>query len=451
MRVRALLLALLLATHASPASARDKAPTVFDVMAEFDRIAAAPLWPGFDPRRVPVEIYDGRDTYLFRHPSPPPEFKELQGRAGVRVFKGRHESVRANTNIKLGGVGVATAILTPDKKLSARRSAALLVHEAFHVFQRERHPKWGGNEVELFVYPFEDAAQLALRRQETEALRRAAAARKLNEAACWARAAVGARRARFKLLPEGAAGYERGTELNEGLARYVEARAERAKGEQLRPDDYPPDDVRLRSYAAGRSIGLLLDRLGPGWKQRLEGGDPRSLDELLEASLGRAAPGGRTCTLPREFQDSALARAQRDVEDLRRRKSEMRREFMGRPGWKVVFVAGAGAPFWPQNFDPLNVRGLGGGEVLHTRWVKVGNEAGTVEALERHSLTEGAGAHPLFNGVARITVAGLAAEPEVREEGGTARVKAEGLNAELKGARVERDGRTITIRLAGPQ
>ncbi|HVF43394.1 MAG TPA: hypothetical protein VM936_10310 [Pyrinomonadaceae bacterium] len=446
MRTFAPLLALLFALCASPAPARDKGPTPFDVMEEFDRLSARPLWPGFDPRLVPVEIYDGRATYLFRHPSPPPEFKETPGRPGVRVFTGRHESVRANSNVELGGVGVATAVITPDKKLPARKSAALLVHEAFHVFQRARHPAWTGNEVELFIYPFEDAGQLRLRRLETEALRRAVAARSKGGAACWARAAVEARRVRFKLLAAGAAGYERGTELNEGLARYVEARAAGAKGDELPAGDYAPEEVRARSYATGRALGLLLDRLDPGWKRRLESGDPRPLDELLEASL---APAGRAsvCALPRAFQEAARARANQDVAALGAKKAEWRRQFFARPGWKVVVIAGEGEPLWPQNFDPLNVRSLGGGEVLHTRWVKVGNSAGTIEVLERPSLTEGRGSHPLFNGVSTITAAGLASEPEVREGGGAVVLKSEGFKAELKGARWERSGQTVTVRL----
>ncbi|HVF67754.1 MAG TPA: hypothetical protein VM914_08835 [Pyrinomonadaceae bacterium] len=447
MRTFALLLALLLLYPASSAAALDKSPTPFDVLEEFDRLSARPLWPGFDPRRVPVEIYDGRATYLFRHPSPPPEFKETPGRPGVRVFAGRHESVRANSNVELGGVGVATAVITPDKNLPLRRSAALLVHEAFHVFQRARHPEWTGNEVELFVYPFEDAEQLRLRRSETEALRRAVAARADGGAACWARAAVEARRARFKLLPAGAAGYERGTELNEGLARYVEARAAGGKGDELPADDYAPEEVRARSYATGRALGLLLDRLDPGWKRRLESGDPRPLDELLEASLA-SAKRARVCALPRAFQEAARTRATRDVETLRAKKAEWRREFFARPGWKVVVVAGEGEPLWPQNFDPLNVRSLGGGEVLHTRWLKVGNSAGAIEVLERPSLTEGRGSHPLFNGVSVITAAGLAAEPEVREDGGALVIKSEGFKAELKGARWERSGQTVTVRLS---
>jgi hypothetical protein len=447
-RIFALLLALLLlALPAWPAAARDKSPTPFDVMAEFERLSARPLWPGFDPRLVPVEIYDGRATYLFRHPSPPPEFKETPGRPGVRVFPGRHESVRANSNVELGGVGVATAVITPDKKLPPLKSAALLVHEAFHVFQRARHPKWTGNEVELFLYPFEDVEQLRLRRLETEALRRAVAARADGGAACWARAAVNARRTRFGLLSVGAAGYERGTELNEGLARYVEARAAGDKGDELPAGDYAPEEVRVRSYATGRTLGLLLDRLDPGWKQRLESGDARSLDELLEASLA-SAKRAKVCALPRGFQEAARERAKQDVETLRAKKAGWRREFFARPGWKVIVIAGEGEPLWPQNFDPLNVRSLGGGEVLHTRWLKVGNSAGTIEVLERPSLTEGRGSHPLFNGVSIITAAGLASEPEVREDGGTLVLKSEGFKAELKGARWERSGQTITVRLA---
>lgn len=70
-------------------------PALQALLAEFDRQAAKALWPGFDPRRTPLAIYDGRVTWLVRHPSPP----------GV----------------------------------DARHLAGVMIHEAFHVFQRARH------------------------------------------------------------------------------------------------------------------------------------------------------------------------------------------------------------------------------------------------------------------------------------------------------------------------
>ncbi|HET9300779.1 MAG TPA: hypothetical protein VFO11_12600, partial [Candidatus Polarisedimenticolaceae bacterium] len=111
-----------------------EAPTVLDVLQEFDRLGAQPLWPGFQPRTVAVEVYDGTRTYLAHHPKPPEGFQPVPGQAGTFVFEGRHDTVRANTGTEVNGVPTATADLSKGIK-SKSAAAALLVHEAFHVYQ----------------------------------------------------------------------------------------------------------------------------------------------------------------------------------------------------------------------------------------------------------------------------------------------------------------------------
>ncbi|HEY9405285.1 MAG TPA: hypothetical protein VIQ24_21715, partial [Pyrinomonadaceae bacterium] len=291
MRILAILLLLCgAASHSraqpAPRVASIAATDVYAVLAEVDRIASqTTLWPGFDPRRIPVEIYDGQDTLLFRHPNPPTEFISLSSRQGVWAFPGRHQTVTANASVKLGGVWTATVMLDPASKLSLKERAALVIHEMFHVHQRERHPKWAANELELFTYPFEDAELLALRRIETESLRLAERAAGAPDAACHARLALAARRERFARLSTGASAYERALELSEGLARYVEARAQGARKSGLTADEYPAEELRTRGYATGHALSLLLERFAPGWAARLDAGDPLSLDELLAAAL----------------------------------------------------------------------------------------------------------------------------------------------------------------------
>jgi len=452
-----ILLCLVLLAHALPATAAQRrarptahGPTAADVYAvveEVDRVATlAALWPGFDPRRVPLAIFNGDATLLFRHPNPPPEFVSLSSRQGVYAFAGRHESVTANAPAKLGGVWTATAMLTPGVGRAPREQAALVIHEAFHVFQRERHPDWGANELELFVYPFEDADALRLRRLETFALARAEAERAKGVAACWASAALKLRAERFARMPAGSAAYERGTELNEGLASYVEAlAAARAKRSGLPPDDFAAGEVRQRAYATGRALALLLDRFAPGWKEGLEGGDKRPLDEALRAALPARA-GARCEIAPPRLRDAA-ERARQDVSALTAKRETLRRDFLARPGWKLELVAREGSPLFPQGFDPLNVERVGEREVLHTRYLKLGSGAGVIELINRHSLTEGAGEHPLFNGVRRLTVTGLAAEPTVVESGGKTIITAESLKAEFSNAEVTRSGQTLLVRL----
>lgn len=175
-------------------------------MAEADRLAAAPLWPGFDPRRVPVAIDDGESTWLFRHPGPPSEVVPSGDRPDVWTFADRHPSVYANSAVELGGTPAATVMMDLDRDHRAPVTdlAALVVHEAFDVFQAERHPGWGGDEGELFLYPAEDTEALALSRLETEALRRALAEDRPNRAERWAATATTLRQERFGKLPEAA-------------------------------------------------------------------------------------------------------------------------------------------------------------------------------------------------------------------------------------------------------
>ena len=417
---------------------------VFAALEEFDRFGSREIWPGFEPRGIPLEIFDGSRTWLVRHPAPPPEFKASSGRADIRVVEGRHASMRSNTSLELAGVPTATASFE-GRSEDAPHLAALLLHEAFHVFQARRHPKWGGNEVDLFLYPVEDAEALGLRRLESAALRRALAAGNGPGAAAWAARALELRRERFRLLPESAAAYERGSELKEGLAQYIEAETAGHGSVLFPPAEFPPAAIRDRAYASGCAIALLLDRLDPAWKRRLEEKDDVALDELL----GRAVSG----VSPEDFRpgetEEAAQRARQDVAAEVARRASLRKEFLEAPGWKLVVETED--RLFPQNFDPLNVERLSSSEVLHTRWVKLGNSSGALEVLDRRCLTESAGKHPLFEGIRRATVTGLPSAPRIEESDGLVKISEKGLTLEFRGARVSRSDHTVTITLGAPK
>lgn len=422
-------------------SAGEPPARMFAVLSEFDRMAAQPLWPGFQPAAVPLEIWDGRASWLVRHPRPPLEFAEVAGHVGVRVFHGRHESLRANASVELGGVATATASF-PEGARDLRLLAALLLHEAFHVFEARRHSGWGGNEAELFVYPVEDVEGLALRRLESKALERALAAQDKRDAASWAARALGERQSRFERLPAPAAAYERGTESKEGLARYIEIAAAGGRETLFPREEFAPADVRGRAYASGCAIALLLDRLAPDWKQALEARDA-PLDEMLGRAVGKASP-ARFSPAERE---AARRRASGDVAAWTRSRFELRRDFLERSGWKLIVESRA--PLFPQRFDPLNVERLSASEVLHKRFLRLGNAAGVLETLDLRCLTESAGGHPLFEGVKRVTVAGLLGEPAVEESGRGVKVSAPGVTLWFRGARATRSERAVTV-VVGP-
>src|SRR5204862_2892324 len=160
-----------------------------------------------------------------------------------------------------------------------------------------------------FAYPSDDGEILAERRLESLALSRAVAARSRAASGAWAARALAAREKRFARLPEPAAAYERGTELKEGLATYVETMAVDDGGRLIPEAEFPPEAVRLRAYASGNAIGRLLDRLDPAWKPALEGNDETSLDALLR----RAVAGMRPAEFSVAEESGARARAAADV------------------------------------------------------------------------------------------------------------------------------------------
>ncbi len=433
-------LCLLLVTFSALAHAEPPKVPATAVLTEFDHLAALPLWPDFDPRKTPVAIYDGERTILVRHPSPPAEFKP---EGDLRVFPGRYSEMNANTSIDLGGVKTATLIVDPKAGRSAREWASTLIHETFHVFQRQRHPTWEGNEAELFLYPTGDAPLLAARRLETEGLRRALRAADAKEAACWTGQALQRRRERFGHMPPGAAGYERGTELNEGLAAFVESLSlGKTRGPDLPAAGYGAAEVRNRAYSIGYAEATLLDRFDPAWRQALEDGKATTLDERLAQAIA-GKPAAACGFTPAEVQ-AAQEKAKTDVLALARTQREALDAFLARPGWKIEIVSAA-HPLQLRGFDPLNVSLVAKGEILHRRFLELGNEGSSLKVLDAQALTEGAGEHPLFNGVKDLRMTGLPAEPKTRQDGDFTMIEAAGLTAKLKGAKVEKGDRSIKL------
>jgi len=346
-----------------------------------------------------------------------------------------------------------TATLRADARPDATAAslAATALHEAFHVFQREQHPGWSGNEGDLFLYPVDDVQLLVLRRLESEALRRALAEPTPERAAALALLALEQRRQRFRRLDAAFVSYERLTELNEGLATYVQRRAEGCTSVELPEQEFAPAAVRERTYAVGPALAFLLDRFRPGWQETLQADDSQLLDVLLAGALVASAGQG---LVPVDFSAAeradAQAAAEADVAAALAARVARRQAFDALPGWRVEIVAAAGRPLWPQGFDPLNVLLVEGG-VLHTRMLALGHDGGEVSFVDAgdadlEALSEGAGRHPLFEGVARLTVAGLA-EPQVEQRAGELRLEAPGFQARLRGAELQTFDRRLVVRL----
>jgi hypothetical protein len=445
-------LMLFLGCRSADVSVEDRGPApvpsppswdAFDVVDEVYRFGSEDLWPGFDPRLVPMAIYDGERTLFFRPPDPPAESRPVPGHLEVWALDGRHPAVTANSSAAIGGVESATMMLG-SSAMSLREAAALLIHEAYHVHQREYHPAWSANEADLFTYPLDDLEGLVLRRLESEALRRALKEKEGAVSQCWAWTALDLRRQRFAALSPESVAYERQSELNEGLATWIEYRVLARPVANLLPErGFKPERVRERSYATGAALATLLDRFSSGWRADLVRNDRLHLDEMLDRRL----PGSpAACSFSREERRAIELAAATDVERLIENRQRQKDEFLARPGWRLVVTAES-MPLFPQRFDPLNVQVLGEGAVLHGRFLQLGNAYGTVEVLARESLTEPAGRHPLFEGVRTLTITGLE-EPSVLRQNGTGiSLSIQGITLELRDATVEARDEILHLRL----
>jgi hypothetical protein len=419
---------------------------------EVERIASArTFWPGFDPLAIPLAIYDGKSTWLFRHPAPPPDFQP-SSISSIRshVREGRHPTVTANSSSDIGGT--TTATLLADGARATRTPAELAataIHEAFHVFQRKNHPHWQGNEGDLLLYPIEDANLLALRRLETESLRRALATTDTARAACLGRLTIDYRTQRFAAMDSAFSAYEGGTELNEGLATYIQLLALGRTTVDIPRKGFPASEVRLRIYTIGPAIAFLLDRIRPGWQKSLEAHDRQKLDEVLAGALvGAVASPNGGCAIPPADVATIRRTAERDAAAVVTRRAELRKAFDARAGWRVIITAAEGQPLWPQGFDPLNIERVDGG-LLHTRFVSVANDACKATAIDEGGvdvevLTEGFGPHPLFNGVRRAEIAGLT-KPVVTTEGDRVTIATSGLQVECPRATVKEGANEVRV------
>jgi hypothetical protein len=256
---------------------------------------------------------------------------------------------------------------------------------------------------------------------------------------------VDARQRRFAAVGKAAAAYERGTELNEGLAQYVERRA---AGTPIVLDSTDPGatDVRRRAYAVGAALGAVLDRVRPEWRDMLErapGTATPPLDSLLASALSSATGEGAGCAPSAAARARWANQAADDVRALSAERARTRAEYLGRPGWRIVVEAGDG-PFFPQGFDPLNVSRVSPTEILHSRLLELRGPLGAIEVLGTSALTEGvAGRHPLFAGVRRVTITGLATAPSMTDSADVVVVAAHGVTLRLHAARADIVGETI--------
>ncbi|MGE5803225.1 MAG: hypothetical protein ACM358_13335, partial [Gemmatimonadota bacterium] len=200
------------------------------------------------------------------------------------------------------------------------------------------------------------------------------------------------REARHRALGPELADFEQQAELNEGLAEYTLVRSvdlaarqrgfpDRAGAEQLREEKRTglhtltgevTLSIRLRYYATGPALGLLLDAFeGPGWKTRLVDQNLTVQDALADASGYRA----NERALRRQAESTFVMRSLRNAADsgvtsLRAVRRAQVDSALAAPGVQLV-VTIEGRSIGSCGFDPQNLLQVEPGVLLHTRWVQL--------------------------------------------------------------------------------
>ncbi|HEX7393830.1 MAG TPA: hypothetical protein VF313_02795 [Anaerolineaceae bacterium] len=285
-------------------------------------------WSGWGQPLPPLLISKGSDDFLVGHPHPPEGFDLAEGLliGEQNVFRrpGHLVPVPAATVWNVAGVwSVAVPERTEfqaavDKALGKGKViidppgyVRAIVHEAFHAYQMTRI---GGNPPNFGVDVDEGEmiADLSSRsglddRYSAEGQALANALRMTDQADTLKEAArfLQLRQSRRGSNTPEVAAYEQSVEWTEGLARYAEISLIRLAGQtNYRPTlaglNYPspddtweqflkdlaqptlnPDGFRGRYYLLGAGQAFLLDRLLPGWKDRVLD-EKQSLEVLLK-------------------------------------------------------------------------------------------------------------------------------------------------------------------------
>lgn len=282
---------------------------------------------------------------------------------------------------------------------------ALTVHEAFHVYQHTKAPNKGGNELALLKYPALDVDNNTGYAMEAEALRSAALADNSADLRRFAMQWLSLREARRKALGPELGAYEDGAEFNEGLAKYTEYRLFQAL-EKRKPgadmwlvqgfrgyddlsdqrkrmlnrmvdmmqgkvnvnnDPYGASPVRMRLYFSGMAVGVLLDKLGVSWHDRIL--QPGTTLTGLATEALKATPN----ELENAYAEVAGARRYRDIRiekeklaaDGKVYTEKMVADFEATPGQLVLDYSKTAKPKVGVSFTPFGILRIDGERVMY--------------------------------------------------------------------------------------
>lgn len=287
---------------------------------------------------------------------------------------------------------------------SLEENISITFHEAFHAFQRDpkrKGMKWGAeNSLLVFEYQESSARNNALFSIESRILQSALQSKNKSELIKKVQQFLAIRKLRQSELEPRFIEFEKGAELNEGLAEYAGTKAvlvgmRAAKQKQISVSFVEPNadaylskkyekldsitkigrNIRLKFYYTGSAQGFLLDRLMPDWKTKVQM-EGKSLQDLLEASVGE---------LPTEKTVEAILRQNgylnilnEEEKQAAQRKADnqaLLEKTLNQKGRKyIIDYSALSKPGGIRSFDPMNVTMITPKIRVHTRAVKFAGE-----------------------------------------------------------------------------
>ncbi|MGH7519645.1 MAG: hypothetical protein ACREMI_00045 [Gemmatimonadales bacterium] len=396
--VPAALCLALIATQEPPPEITRTIATAHDWVVRVGREMGDSIWPGFRPDTIPVlYVIKGKGTLLLGWRGElPPGFTPVAADPRAEPLGGwlpTADRGAASTGTELAGRPVAQVVVDSQ---GIAELVGLTTHEAFHVFEagaRKPGQRFGQGENSFLVtsYPVFDPQNEAGMALEGRILAAVQAATSKPRRRTLARQFLAVRESRQRALGADLANFEQLAELNEGLAEYALVRSmqltarlrefpDRAAAANLYRNKLVglhklTEDVtlsiRLRYYATGPALGMLLDALeGPAWKTRLVSQNLTVQDALADASGYRASEQ----TLRREAESTFVmgklrAAADSGVQTLRALRRAQVDSVLAAPGVQLV-VTVEGRSIGLCGIDPQNLLQVEPGVLLHTRWVQ---------------------------------------------------------------------------------
>ena len=429
------------------------------------------LWPGFRPDTIPVlYVVQGQGRLLLGWRGDLPQgFLPIEGVAGSG-WQAAADRGAASTGTTLAGRPTAQVVVNDSASIAAL--VGLTTHEAFHVFEaasRKEGRRFGRGENAFLVtsYPVFDSQNesgMALEGRILEAAAggRGGGATSKAQKRALARQFVAVRESRQRALGADFAEFEQLAELNEGLAEYTLVRAvqlagrqrdfpDRAGAQRLQSDklvalhkltENAALSIRLRYYATGPALGLLLDALaGAAWKTRLIDENLTVQDALADASGYRS----QELALRRQAESTFAIKKLRAAADsgvgrLRAFRHAQVDSVLSAPGVQLV-VTVEGRSLGLCGIDPQNLLQVEPGVLLHTRWL----QACAGDVLQATFNTP-----VVQDRTAQVLRAVIGADSTVKvTTGAEGEVHIESPLVSLRASRAEvsRDGRVLTVKI----